>query len=47
MDKSTVGGYAVGWLLIAIAIILGGVGFGPYVDIPSVVIVIGGTIAVS
>ena len=47
MDKSTVGGYAVGWLLIAIAIILGGVGFGPYVDIPSVVIVIGGTIAVT
>ena len=47
MDKSTAGGFGVGWLLIAIAIILGGVGFTPYVDIPSVVIVIGGTIAVT
>ena len=47
MDKSTAGGFGVGWLLMAIAIILGGVGFGPYVDIPSVVIVIGGTIAVT
>ncbi len=47
MDKSTVGGLGGGWVLIAIAIILGGVGFGPYIDIPSVVIVIGGTIAVT
>jgi chemotaxis protein MotA len=47
MDKSTVGGLGGGWVLIAIAIILGGVGFGPYVDVPSVVIVIGGTIAVT
>ena len=47
MDKSTAGGFGVGWLLMAVAIILGGVGFGPYVDIPSVVIVIGGTIAVT
>lgn len=47
MDKSTSGGFGVGWLLMAIAIILGGVGFTPYVDIPSVVIVIGGTMAVS
>lgn len=47
MDKSTAGGFGAGWVLIAIAIVLGGVGFGPYVDIPSVVIVVGGTIAVT
>lgn len=47
MDKSTAGGFAGGWGLVALAIILGGVGFGPYIDIPSVVIVIGGTIAVT
>jgi chemotaxis protein MotA len=47
MDKSTVGGIAGGLGLVALAIILGGVGFGPYIDIPSVVIVFGGTIAVT
>jgi chemotaxis protein MotA len=47
MDKSTVIGLAAGWGLVALAIILGGVGFGPYLDIPSVVIVFGGTIAVT
>lgn len=47
MDKSTVGGLAGGIGLVALAIILGGVGFGPYIDIPSVVIVFGGTIAVT
>lgn len=47
MDKSTAGGLGSGWALIALAIILGGVGFGPYLDIPSVIIVIGGTIAVT
>lgn len=47
MDKSTLGGLAGGWSLVALAIILGGVGFGPYIDIPSVVIVFGGTIAVT
>jgi len=47
MDKSTAGGLGAGWGLIALAIILGGVGFGPYIDIPSFVIVIGGTIAVT
>ena len=47
MDKTTAGGLGVGWLLIAIAIILGGVGFGPYIDVPSIVIVFGGTIAVT
>lgn len=43
MDKTTVIGLAGAWIIIAIAIILGGVGFGPYVDIPSVFIVFGGT----
>jgi len=47
MDKSTLGGLAGGWGLVALAIILGGVGFGPYIDVPSVVIVFGGTIAVT
>jgi chemotaxis protein MotA len=47
MDKSTAGGFGAGWALVALAIILGGVGFGPYIDIPSVVIVFGGTIAVT
>ena len=47
MDKGTLGGLAGGWGLVALAIILGGVGFGPYIDIPSVVIVFGGTIAVT
>lgn len=47
MDKSSLGGIAGGWGLVALAIILGGVGFGPYIDIPSVIIVIGGTIAVT
>ncbi len=47
MDKSTLAGFAGGWGLVALAIILGGVGFGPYIDIPSVVIVFGGTIAVT
>lgn len=47
MDKSTVLGLVLGWSLIAVAILLGGVGFGPYIDIPSVVIVFGGTAAVT
>jgi len=47
MDKSTVAGFGGGFGLVALAIILGGVGFGPYIDIPSVVIVFGGTIAVT
>ena len=47
MDKSTAGGLGGGWSLVALAIILGGVGFGPYLDVPSVLIVIGGTISVT
>ena len=46
MDKTTAGGLGGGWGLVALAIILGGVGFGPYVDVPSVLIVVGGSIAV-
>ncbi len=47
MDKSTAGGLGIGWSLVGLAIILGGVGFGPYLDVPSVIIVIGGTTAVT
>ena len=47
MDKSTVIGLALGWSMVALAITLGGVGFGPYLDIPSVLIVVGGTSAVT
>ncbi|MDC7243383.1 MAG: MotA/TolQ/ExbB proton channel family protein [Sphaerochaetaceae bacterium] len=46
MDITTLGGLIAGWGLVALAIVLGGVGFGPYIDIPSVIIVFGGTIAV-
>ena len=47
MDKSTIGGFGVGLALMVLAIVLGGVGFSPYIDVPSVVIVFGGTIAVT
>lgn len=47
MDKTTIGGSIGGWGLIALAIIFGGAGFGAYIDIPSVIIVIGGTIMVT
>jgi chemotaxis protein MotA len=47
MDKTTLIGFGGGWGLVALAIILGGVGFGPYLDIPSVIIVFGGTLSVT
>lgn len=47
MDKTSLGGLGGGWGLVALAIILGGVGFGPYIDVPSVIIVVGGCIAVT
>jgi chemotaxis protein MotA len=47
MDKTTAGGMAGAWGLIALAIALGGAGFGAYIDIPSVVIVFGGTTCVT
>jgi len=43
MDKSTAGGMGGMWALIVLAIVLGGAGFGAYIDIPSVIIVFGGT----
>jgi chemotaxis protein MotA len=47
MDKTTAGGLAGVWGLVALAIVLGGAGFGAYIDIPSVIIVFGGTAAVT
>ncbi len=47
MDKSTVGGLVSGLSLVLLAIMLGGAGFGPYVDVPSIIIVVGGTLAVT
>ena len=47
MDKTTAGGLAGVWGLVALAIVLGGAGFGAYVDIPSVIIVFGGTASVT
>lgn len=44
MDISTAGGYIACFGLVAAAILLGGAGFGAYVDPPSVLIVVGGTI---
>lgn len=43
MDKTTVVGFILVWVLVFIAIMLGGVGIAPYIDIPSVLIVFGGT----
>jgi chemotaxis protein MotA len=47
MDKTTLGGTVGVWGLVALAIILGGAGFGAYIDIPSVLIVFGGTASVT
>ncbi|MFA7083307.1 MAG: MotA/TolQ/ExbB proton channel family protein [Arcobacteraceae bacterium] len=47
MDKTTVIGLIAGWSFVLLAIGLGGVGLGPYIDIPSFLIVIGGTISVT
>jgi len=46
MDKTTLGGTVGVWGLVFLAIFLGGAGFGAYIDIPSVLIVIGGTLSV-
>ncbi len=43
MDKTTIAGLVGGWGLISLAIVLGGAGFGAYIDIPSIIIVFGGT----
>jgi len=47
MDKTTAGGLAGVWGLVGLAIVLGGAGFGAYIDIPSVIIVFGGTTSVT
>lgn len=47
MDKTTIGGFIGAWGLVALAIVLGGAGFGAYVDIPSVIIVLGGTACIT
>jgi chemotaxis protein MotA len=47
MDKTTLIGFIGVWGLVALAIILGGAGFGAYIDIPSVIIVFGGTAMVT
>ncbi len=43
MDKTTLAALVGAWSLIMLAIFLGGAGFGAYVDIPSIIIVFGGT----
>jgi len=47
MDKTTLGGFVGVYALVAYSIMLGGVGFGLYIDILSVIVVFGGTIAVT
>ncbi len=47
MDIGTIGGLVLGLGLIFWGIIMGGVGVGAYIDPPSIVIVIGGTLAAS
>jgi len=47
MDKTTAGGLAGVWGLVSLAIILGGTGFAAYVDVPSVIIVLGGTASIT
>lgn len=45
MDISTVGGIGLAFILIIAGILIGGGSIGSFIDIPSVMIVIGGTIA--
>jgi chemotaxis protein MotA len=45
MDISTIGGIFLGFAMVAMGIIIGGVGVGIYVDIPSILIVLGGSFA--
>ena len=44
MDLATVGGVALGTVLILVSILMGG-GLGPFINIPSMMIVGGGTVA--
>jgi len=47
MDLTTLIGMMLGMGFIFLAIFLGGAGFGAYIDIPSILIVFGGTIAIT
>ncbi len=44
MDFSTGGGFFACFGLVFTAIFLGGAGMGAYIDVPSILIVVGGTI---
>ncbi len=45
MDLATLGGLIVGAILVVVAILLGGSGLGPFFDVPSILIVVGGSIS--
>jgi chemotaxis protein MotA len=45
VDLATIIGSVLGWILIFGAILAGGTGIAPYINVPSVLIVIGGTAA--
>lgn len=45
MDIGTIGGIVLGFALIFWGIVSGGVGIGSFIDVPSVIIVIGGSFA--
>ncbi|WP_020612475.1 motility protein A [Sediminispirochaeta bajacaliforniensis] len=45
MDIATIGGLILGVAMVAMGIIIGGVGVGIYIDIPSILIVLGGSFA--
>lgn len=45
MDLATVIGNVLGWILLLVAILMGGAGLVAYVDAPSLMIVVGGTMA--
>lgn len=46
MDIATIIGTVLAYALVLIGILLGGTGIGPYIDIPSVFIVIGGVLGI-
>lgn len=45
MDLATLGGLIVGTALVVVAILLGGSGLGPFFNAPSILIVVGGSVA--
>ena len=46
MDISTILGFLIGWGLVLFSI-ASGVGLGPFIDVPSLLIVLGGTVGAS